>query len=255
MRHYHKSLGWIDIGQHVTLMPDGKFVIGRDFGQTPVSIIGYNIGAFACEMLGNFDTGNDVLSGEQLQSILGLAHYFDEKGRYVRFHRENASKTCPCTSIDKSTFMEQVKSYGIIKEVERKVDNMGIKDLQKLCNKLCITDYEGKALVEDGINGKRTESARLKLKELLTPMEIKAIMRSLNGVYYGDCIFDDPEYPQYEESYLKSLTIPLLPLFLPCTVITTISPISRLLNSSLVILISPFKIRNKKKEMCRIRTY
>jgi hypothetical protein len=159
-------------------MPDGKFVTGRDFGTTPASILGYNTGAFACEMLGNFDIegasgttenslGYDKLEGEQLQSILGLAHYFDEKNRYIRFHRENAPKTCPGNGIDKPTFMAQVKNYGTIKEVERKVDNMGIRDLQLLCNKLGVTDYEGKALVVDGLNGKRTESARVKLKELL----------------------------------------------------------------------------------------
>lgn len=179
MRNTHMRVnGWVDIGQHVTLMPDGKFVTGRDFGSIPASIKGYNSGAFSCEMLGNFDIegasgseyndqGYDKLEGEQLQAILGLAHYFDEKEKYVRFHRENAAKTCPGNGVDKPVFMEQVKSYGTIKEVERVIDNMGIKELQQLCNTLNVRDYEGKILVVDGINGKRTESARQKLKELL----------------------------------------------------------------------------------------
>ena len=113
MRNYHvNSLGWADIGQHVTLLPDGKFVTGRDFGQTPASIAGFNTGAFACEMLGNFDIGNDVLEGNQKDSILRLAKYFKDKGRYVRFHRENSGKTCPGTSIDKTVFMNEVENYG-----------------------------------------------------------------------------------------------------------------------------------------------
>ena len=113
MRNYHVNTnGWQDIGQHVTLLPSGTFVTGRDFGTTPASITGYNTGAFACEMLGNFDTGHDKFGGKQKDSMLQLAHYFYEKGRYIRFHRENSPKTCPGTSIDKNAFMQEVTNLG-----------------------------------------------------------------------------------------------------------------------------------------------
>jgi hypothetical protein len=112
MKRYHLSLGWSDIGQHVTLLPDGLFVTGRNFMLTPASIQGYNTGAFAVEMLGNFDTGHDKFEGKQKDSMLKLAKYFITKGRYIRFHRENAPKTCPGTSIDKEVFMNEVKGYG-----------------------------------------------------------------------------------------------------------------------------------------------
>lgn len=120
MRRYHVSiLKWADIGQHVTLLPDGTFVTGRDFGQTPASVQGFNSGAFACEMLGNFDIGHDVFGGKQKESMLKLARYFYDKGRYIRFHRENAPKTCPGSSIDKNTFMQEVMSMGsIFKDVD-----------------------------------------------------------------------------------------------------------------------------------------
>ena len=109
MRNYHvNTRGWQDIGQHVTLLPDGKFVTGRDFGKTPASIQGYNTGAFAVEMLGNFDIGNDKFEGPQKESMIKLARYFYNKGCYIRFHRENAAKTCPGTSIDKNEFMKEV---------------------------------------------------------------------------------------------------------------------------------------------------
>lgn len=109
MRSYHiKTNGWRDIGQHVTLLPDGRFVTGRDFGTDPASISGFNKGAFACEMLGNFDTGHDGFQGPQKETMLKLAGYFTDRGRYVRFHRENAPKTCPGTSIDKTRFLEEV---------------------------------------------------------------------------------------------------------------------------------------------------
>lgn len=114
MRNYHvNTLGWEDIGQHVTLTPDGKFITGRNFGRQPASIKGYNSInggiSFMVEMLGNFDIGNDKFEGSQKASILKLAKWFDDRGKYIRFHRENASKTCPGTGIDKAQFMREVR--------------------------------------------------------------------------------------------------------------------------------------------------
>lgn len=118
MKNYHVNVNkWSDIGQHVTLLPDGKFVTGRAFDLTPASIYGFNTNAFACEMLGNFDKkgtgeennlGYDKFEGIQKESMLQLARYFHQKNRYIRFHRENSKKTCPGTSIDKDIFMQEV---------------------------------------------------------------------------------------------------------------------------------------------------
>jgi hypothetical protein len=167
MRNYHvNTLGWNDIGQHVTLLPDGKFVTGRDFSKTPASITGHNTGGFACEMLGNFDIGHDKLEGAQRESIIRLAKYFDDKGRYVRFHRENAAKTCPGTSIDKTEFMDEVKQYGLIKKVNEVLDNMDVKDLQNFLNTVGIRDKNGNKLSVDGKPGPLTQSAKAKAKEI-----------------------------------------------------------------------------------------
>ena len=116
MRKYHKEVrGWDDIAQHVTLFPDGKFLTGRNFCSNPASIKGHNGTSkavpFMVEMLGNFDKGHDVLKGAQLDSILQLAKFFDDQKKYIRFHRENAPKTCPGTGIDKVEFMEKVRAY------------------------------------------------------------------------------------------------------------------------------------------------
>lgn len=106
MKDYHMNVNrWSDIGQHVTLLPDGRFVTGRPFNVTPASIAGYNTGGFAMEMMGDFDLGYEVFDGAQKESSLRLADYFKDRGRYVRFHRENAPKTCPGTSIDKAEYM------------------------------------------------------------------------------------------------------------------------------------------------------
>lgn len=113
MKNYHVNVnGWSDIGQHVTLLPNGLFVTGRDFATTPASILGKNTGAFACEMLGDFNVGAETLVGPQKDSILRLAKYFDDRGKYVRFHRESFSTDCPGTGLNKDVFMSEVREIN-----------------------------------------------------------------------------------------------------------------------------------------------
>jgi len=127
MREYHTQVnGWSDIGQHLTLLPDGLWVTGRDFNRDPASIAGHNAGALAVEMLGNFDTGHDKLQGRQLgaavqfgaaaEKLLGAEHIF---------HREYAAKTCPGTGIDKAWFVGLIKAE--LEGDDVKVDKTVIK--------------------------------------------------------------------------------------------------------------------------------
>ena len=111
MRSYHvNTRGWKDIGQHVTLIPDGRFVTGRAFNHNPASIDKeHNPGAFMMEMIGNFDKGHDPYQGEQRRSAVGLGRWFDQRGKYIRFHNENSSKTCPGSGIPKASFMAEVR--------------------------------------------------------------------------------------------------------------------------------------------------
>lgn len=124
MYNYHvNQLKWSDIGQHVTLMPDGLFVTGRDFNRSPASIRGWNFRAFAVEMLGNFDKGFDILEGPQKDSIIQLSRYFVKRfgKECAKFHNEgpNVTKTCPGTSIDKDEFMKEVITLGkVFKDVD-----------------------------------------------------------------------------------------------------------------------------------------
>ena len=113
MYDYHVHVrGWNDIGQHVTLMPDGLFVTGRSFGSAPAGISGYNTGSFMVEMLGDFDKGKDKLEGAQLEAMLKLQHYLTtQAGAKIMFHREHAPKTCPGTGLDKDAFVQAVKNF------------------------------------------------------------------------------------------------------------------------------------------------
>ncbi len=118
MRNYHKNTRkFSDICQHVTLSPDGLFITGRPFGKQPASITGYNSlkGGipFMVEMLGDFDKGKDKFEGAQKTNMLKLTKWFMDRGKYIRFHRENASKTCPGTGIDKATFLAEAQGQKI----------------------------------------------------------------------------------------------------------------------------------------------
>lgn len=130
MREHHiKVNGWSDIGQHLTLMPDGLWVTGRPFDKTPASITGWNTGSLAVEMLGNFDKvgelpynnlGYNKLEGKQKESILELMKWFGEKFGYdkEKFHREGPAvfKSCPGTSLDKATLIKEAKALNKVTE-------------------------------------------------------------------------------------------------------------------------------------------
>lgn len=162
MKNYHVNTnGWADIGQHVTLLPDGLFVTGRNFAISPASILGFNTNAFACEMIGNFDEGEEEFTGEQKTSMLLLAQYFYLKSKYIRFHRENASNTCPGTSIIKETFINEIKALGekvSSPTFETAPGGNWVRQLQDLCNEAGFTDKWNNKLIVDGLWGELTAS-------------------------------------------------------------------------------------------------
>ncbi|TCO74836.1 glucosaminidase domain-containing protein [Marinisporobacter balticus] len=111
-RYHTKTLNWKDIGQHVTVSPDGLIWDGRDLNTIPASISGQNKNAFAIEMIGNFDKEQEKLDGVQLNAvkklIKGLFDLFHTE-RLV-FHREYSNKTCPGTSLNKALFLEKIEN-------------------------------------------------------------------------------------------------------------------------------------------------
>lgn len=133
MKNFHINVnGWSDIGQHLTLMPDGLWVTGRPFDIIPASIKGWNTGALAVEMLGNFDIpgtgvpndlGYDKFEGKQKDEMLKLIKYFGDRFGYsnIVFHKEgpNVQKTCPGTSLNKECIIKEAKALKESKEMEK----------------------------------------------------------------------------------------------------------------------------------------
>jgi hypothetical protein len=160
MKNYHVDvLGWSDIGQHLTLFPDGKWMIGRDWNKIPASIEGRNTYGFAIEMIGNFDLGYDKLQGEQLNSILMFLKYINLP---IVFHNEYANKTCPGTSLNKADFVNAVINYGGVnsmlkvqifgKDLElldyKNENNLNYVNLRELFSKLsCDVKWDGEKVI------------------------------------------------------------------------------------------------------------
>ena len=141
MKRYHvENLKWSDIGQHLTLLPDGRWVTGRDINRDPASIVGWNAGALAIEMMGNFNHGGDVFGGAQAESAYQLGAFFLENFKRnpedIKFHRDNSSAgnaTCPGDTIDKAIFVDEIlkrfKGEKIVVEV--KTAEQALETLQK----------------------------------------------------------------------------------------------------------------------------
>lgn len=105
----------------------------------------------------NTVTKDNLMSHEEVSLKWHETNHTDPRGYLAQYRK----------TIDQ--FRAEVQSMiNTINNVERIVDNMQIKDVQHVCNVLGIKDFEGKVLVEDNANGKRTESARTRLKEILT---------------------------------------------------------------------------------------
>lgn len=133
--HHINTNGWSDIGQHLTLFPDGKWMTGRPFNISPASIKGWNTGALAVEMVGNFDKpgelpynnlGYDELDGVQKENILKLMNWFGEKYGYdnIKFHRDSptAGKSCPGTSLNKTVMIQEAQAVNTENKKDPRVD-------------------------------------------------------------------------------------------------------------------------------------
>ena len=117
MKNYHVfTNGWLDLGQHFTIFPDGTVMTGRSLETTPACIFGNNSHSICIENLGNFDAGGDVMTTEQAKSILRVTAALCKKynipvdtSRIVYHHWFNLSngdrnngtgsnKSCPGTN-------------------------------------------------------------------------------------------------------------------------------------------------------------
>ena len=117
MKDYHVNQnGWADLGQHFTTFPDGSIVTGRSLELSPAGIYMNNANAVCLEHLGDFDPGNDLMTGEQRDTIIRVTaalctrfgipvttdrivyHHWFNLDTGVRNNGAGNNKTCPGTN-------------------------------------------------------------------------------------------------------------------------------------------------------------
>ncbi|MCK9481401.1 MAG: amidase [Bacteroidia bacterium] len=117
MKNTHVSVnGWADIGQQLSIFPDGSIVTGRSFETTPACIFGNNAHAVCIENIGNFDKGGDVMTQAQREAIVAVTaalckkfnlvpntntivyHHWFNLSTGVRNNGAGGNKSCPGTN-------------------------------------------------------------------------------------------------------------------------------------------------------------
>jgi hypothetical protein len=118
MRDHHVGHnGWADIGQHLSIFPDGMIVTGRPMNNTPACIYGNNSRSVCIENVGDFDTGQDQMTDAQKEAIVkataalvrrfNLApvttnnivyHHWYDLNTGQRTNGTGVTKTCPGTA-------------------------------------------------------------------------------------------------------------------------------------------------------------
>lgn len=104
MESAHLKRGFAEIAQNVTIFPDGKIMVCRNFAKAPACISGHNTGGLCIENVGLFDVGKDTMKANQRFSIVGTVKVLLSKLSLnaetdVVYHSWHTNqKTCPGTN-------------------------------------------------------------------------------------------------------------------------------------------------------------
>jgi len=104
-RRYHiDTRGFIDIAQNLTTFPDGAIAVCRPLNVMPAGITGANRGALCIENVGNFDSGGDIMTSDQEDTIIWITALVCTRFKCspnentVIYHHWYDPKTCPGTN-------------------------------------------------------------------------------------------------------------------------------------------------------------
>ncbi len=104
MEEAHIKRGFPEIGQNLTIFPDGKVAVCRSLEKNPTCIADKNTGGLCIENLGDFDTGKDNMTNEQKQAIISvnallcIKFNLNVDGYHVVYHHWFSDKSCPGTN-------------------------------------------------------------------------------------------------------------------------------------------------------------
>lgn len=114
--HHVNQNGWLDIGQHFTIFPDGTLLTGRSLEKSPACITNQNANSVCIENFGDFDSGRDTMSNLQKNAIIAVTaalckkfnlpvnsntivyHHWFRLDNGVRNNGAGNNKSCPGTN-------------------------------------------------------------------------------------------------------------------------------------------------------------
>ena len=170
MKNYHvKSNGWADIGQNLTIFPDGVIMLGRDLNVAPAGIKGANSNGICIECVGNFDVGGDKMTEAQTKSIVAVTKilldkfnlnsydnvtyhcWWSDDGREIGDYYKGVSvKTCPGTNFFggngltayRNNLQPLIENYGKEEKVMLETGNDIVWELMHGKHKIEITEVQ-----------------------------------------------------------------------------------------------------------------
>ncbi|KRQ86068.1 N-acetylmuramoyl-L-alanine amidase [Caloramator mitchellensis] len=131
MERSHLKRGFEEIGQNITIFPDGLIAICRPLEEAPAGIKGANSTGICIENVGNFDVGGDKMSEEQKKSIVFVNavlckkfkltpsintivyHHWYDLATGKRTNGAGTTKSCPGTNFFGGNTVEAANKYFI----------------------------------------------------------------------------------------------------------------------------------------------
>ncbi|MDR2207260.1 MAG: SH3 domain-containing protein [Flavobacteriaceae bacterium] len=157
MKNTHVNVnGWADIGQHITIFPDGFVLTGRSFEKSPACITGNNANSFCIENLGNFDKNADEMTTKQKDAIIAVAaalckkfglapntntivyHHWFNLSTGVRNNGTGGNKSCPGTNFFGGNKVENCQQ-NFIPLVSAKLKSAATKSEPKILKYVSVT--------------------------------------------------------------------------------------------------------------------
>jgi len=121
IKRAHEEKGWVDIGYHLLIGPDGRLFWGRSFEHDGAHAVRERPEAPPIQpnkvllgicLIGNFDASQP--SAEQLNALRDVLHVLSAKFGFgpedIYFHRQFQYKTCPGTKLELSTVRAMLSS-------------------------------------------------------------------------------------------------------------------------------------------------
>lgn len=142
MERSHLERGFEEIGQNITIFPDGLIAICRPLEEAPACIKGANSTGICIESVGNFDIGGDKMSEEQKKSIIFVNavlckrfklapsintivyHHWYDLNTGKRTNGKGVTKSCPGTNFFGGNTVEAANKY-FIPLIQKELEQMG----------------------------------------------------------------------------------------------------------------------------------